>query len=333
VTTYVHNQERMAPQNRMGIAVDDGTSLPDAMLEAHLLGWNVRKSATLTLAGEGDDIGFIDVPGKYSLIADNPYEGPPFMVVGNDVTIDYVEVQNEQVAEFVSDVLDVAKGDLLPQAIGSYKGGSQCFVNLRRPEGVLIGGSDLVQQDLFVNWGHDGGTSITIMAKSLRMFCTNQIGSMLGDKTAPRFKIRHVGDAHNGRVAEAREALQIMAKGQSEFEKIAEQWAAQAVTNRQFDAIVEGLLPTLSPVDVHPAQATRRMTDQHTLREIYAGDPMNGNAWGALNAWTEMGDWFGHHATEEARALAQLTSLDLERRRRSGARTVSTLMNLPLAVG
>ena len=331
MTTYTVGQDRMAPGNRLGVAVEEGTSLPDALASAHMTGWNVRLTPLLTMDGEGDGLEFIDVPGRFAAIGDDPYVDGRRMVLGSGMTEDYTTVQNEQVAQFISDVLDVAGGDLTVQALGSYLGGSRCFVNLRRPEDILIGGSDRIQQDLFLHWGHDGGTSIQVISKSLRFFCTNQIGGMLGSATAPRFRVRHVGGAHEGRVQEAREALQIMARGQSEFERIAEEWAAQAVTNRQFDTIVERLLPDLRPGDVHPAVATRRMQERETLRSIYVHDPMQGNAWGALNAWTEMGDWHGQHATEEARALAQLNSLDLERRRRTGATAVADLMNLTLA--
>jgi len=331
MTAYTQGQTRLAPGNRLGIAFDEGTNLPDAMLESHLYGWNVRLAPSMAVDGTGDDLRVVEIPGKYALLADNPYEAGEVMVTGNDVTADYTIVQNEQVAEFLSDLVDVGQGEILPQAGGSYRNGTHCFLNLRRPEGVLIGGSDLVQQDLFAHWGHDGGTALSVVAKSLRMFCTNQIGGMLGDKTAPKFKVRHVGLAHEGRLEEARRALQIMATGQSEFEKIAEQWAATTVTNAKFDAIVETLLPTLSTMDVQPATATRRMTEQVTLREIYAGDPTHGTAWGALNAWTEMGDWFGGHRDEQARAFAQLHNVDLERRRRHGASVVADLMNLTLA--
>ena len=331
MTAYTQGQTRLAPGNRLGIGFDEGTSLPDAMLESRLLGWNVRLAPTMAVLGEGVDLRVIDIPDKYALVADNPYQTGEVMVTGNNVTDDYTIVQNEQVAEFLSDLLDVGQGEILPQAGGSYKGGTHCFLNLRRPEGVLIGGSDLVQQDLFAHWGHDGGTSISIVSKSLRMFCTNQIGGMLGDRTAPKFKVRHVGGAHEGRIDEARRALKIMAKGQTEFEKTAEQWAATAVTNQKFDDIVQALLPTLSTADVHPAQATRRMTEQDTLRRIYIGDPTHGTAWGALAAWTEMGDWFGGHRDEEARAFAQLHSKDLEARRRHGAEVIADLTDLVLA--
>lgn len=324
---YVTGQHRLAGYHRMGIEMDPGTNLSDAMLEARLLGWNLRLSPLVTFVGgdgDGDDLDIVGVPGRYANVADDPHNPGDHIVVGSGMTDGFVNVSNEEVAAFTAEVVHGSPKELIVDAAGSYMGGSRCFITLRRPDTITIGGDEIVPY-MFAHWGHDGGTTITLQPQYIRPWCTNMIRGMLGDATAPKFKVRHTGSTIEGKVQQAREALQIMAKGESEFEKAVQEWTSKTVTDVTFDKIVEGLLPGLEE-DASAGAVTRRRDQQELYREIYNHDPARRTAWGALNAWTEMGDWYGNFANEENLALAQVTSPQLEARRIRGARTIAELV-------
>lgn len=318
---YVVDQTRLAPYHRLGVKMDPGTNLPDAMLEAHLLGWNVHLSPTFTMVGDSEqDLRLLDIPDRYANVAYDPHHKGSYLIVGNDLTDSYTNVQNEEVAAFGAEVVHAAEKELIVDAAGSYMGGTKCFVNFRQPDFIEVGGG--LTTNILLAWGHDGSTAIVLKRTSTVNFCTNQIGSMLGEATTPAFKVRHTGTTIEGKVQQAREALQIMAKGESELEKAVAEWAAKKVTDHAFDKIVAELLPDVEE-GMSPGAATRRVQRQTTLRELYDGNPMRGTAWGALNAWTEMGDWYGSFADADAAALAQIQSPALEARRIRGARVIA----------
>lgn len=343
---YTMDQERLAPYHRMGIKVDEGTTLTDAMEIAHLNNWNVRLSPMLTFnsptppegeegqaQAEADENGLglqiVDVPGKYVTVADHPHEADTVIAVGSGMTGDYAIVQNEEVAAFGSEVIHASADEVIVEAIGSWMGGSRAFIVFRRPDHIEIAG-DVIQPFFLLGWGHDGNTSITMKQEAIRPFCTNMLDGMLGSRTTPVFRVRHTGSTIEGKVQQAREALQVMVAGTSELEKAITEWASKEVTARTFDKIVEGLFP--SPDDEAPAGAAARWHNRVDLyRNLWFEDPAKDTAWGALNAWTEMGDWYGNFANVDAAAIAQMTSPQLSARRRNGARIIAdTLPGRPL---
>lgn len=323
-------ETRTTPYHAMGIQFPEGATLAEGFDLAHLAGWNLTPQPMFVTVGEGDALRMQEIPNRVAIVRDSPFNAGEFDTIGANLSLDYSLIHNEQALEFATTVVDVASGDVRADAGGAWRGGSSVFLNLDLGE-ALIGGADPFKTYLFVSWTHDGTGALTLALHHQRMYCTNQIRGILGQGTAPVYKVRHVGTTTEGRVAQAREALAIAAEGQSEFERVANQWAQTEITNRQFDSIVNALLA--EPTEgMAPAAVTRREEQRGTFRSLFTG-PTNANlgqtAWAALNAWTEMGDWYTTgYRTDAARAVAQITSETMDSRRRQGVRAIAAIAGI-----
>jgi phage/plasmid-like protein (TIGR03299 family) len=224
----------------------------------------------------------------------------------------YEVVQNEGPGEFASALLDVAHGDLLLQAGGAYRFGTRCFLQFQVPDDITIG-EERVRRFLTVTWAHDGSQAVIFKPQDYRVECTNQMPALLGSEAEPSYKVRHTGRGLEGKIDEARAALQIMFNSGDKLREVVERWASVTVSDEQFDQVVDHVLP------VTDGPANYRRTDEratlHRLWETDANAPIRNTAWGAAQAWVEFSDWhLGQYENEQARALAQLHgSIDTRR--------------------
>jgi hypothetical protein len=74
-----------------------------------------------------------------------------------------------------------------------------------------------------------------------------------------------------------------------------ERLSTQQVTDREFTAIIEHLVPLATDIDVRPQVKARVENKQELLRHLYANDPMvapwKGTALGVLQMWNT----YNHH--------------------------------------
>lgn len=306
--------ERRIAFDTLGSKVDAMTST-EALTEAGLDRWNVRTVPAHGLLGnDADGIPVtVDVPDKRAVVRDNwtTQAVEAIGVVGTRYTI----AQNEDAFDFLDNVVSAVDGAVYEYA-GAYHGGKKVFIGMLLPDTIQVGGHDGVQMRLLCTNTHDGTSPFTLSLHINRIACTNAIE--LTKRSAKRaqqhWTMRHTRSL-TGKVAQARETLQLTFAAVDEFQREAQEMMEHACNRRQFDRLVENVFP------IDRDATERRQRSQHEtrtqVRAIYHESPtqenIRGTAWGALNAFVEWADWSRNARSSKfdpatARALAQVDS-------------------------
>jgi phage/plasmid-like protein (TIGR03299 family) len=256
------------------------------MLElAHLNNWNVRLEAIPTPEG------YTMSATNQLVVRDNPFDKAPevLAVVGDRYNV----VQNEQLFDFADGILD---GSASWESAGSIKGGKVIFGSLAIDREFALdpkGANDVTKTYLLVTTSHDGSTSVSANITPVRVVCQNTLNMALRHSTQS-FKIRHTSTV-DGKIAIAREALNLTFEHMDEFETMARQLFETEVTKAQFDALVANLYPEPED-DASKVAQTRYNQKVDLMQYLYTEGATNANikgtAWGALNALTEYIDYY-----------------------------------------
>jgi phage/plasmid-like protein (TIGR03299 family) len=266
---------------------DEHVSTSDMLREAKLANWDVRLEPVESLAPA--DYRF-SVSDPHLVLRTNPFDG------GTDVLAlvgsRYKVVQNEQLFDFGDALLD---GGASWESGGSIKDGRQVFGSLVLPKEIVLdpsGVADKVVNYLVVATSHDGTMGVQALTTPVRVVCQNTLN--LAFRSAKQsYKIRHTSSV-DGRIAAAREALQLSYTYADEFEKEARAFFETAITDKQFTEIVTNLYP--KPEDGASKAGRTKWTNKVDLvNQFYYDSPtqdgIRGTAWGALNALTERLDY------------------------------------------
>ena len=210
------------------------------------------------------------------------------------VSKDYKPVQNSVGFTFFDNLVD--SGEAKYEVAGSLMGGKRVFMTAKVGEGITIGGSDAYDTYLLLINDHSGTKALSCVSTVVRVVCQNTATLAL-KKAKTSWTLNHRQDL-DGRVVEAREALNLSFKYQKEFEAEMEALLAVDMTKDKFKSIVEGILPD-----------QKFATDKkvNALIDIYAnsetiGDEYRNTGYGAYNAITE---FVSHSAkrSQEARMI------------------------------
>jgi phage/plasmid-like protein (TIGR03299 family) len=310
----------------LGTTVPHDMGVEEALTLSHLADWDLQKLPVYAVLPDG---GWVGVPDKVAVTRRNPFQPDQRDVLG--VTgPDYSLVSNEVGAAYMQAILDT--DEVVVDALGSIHDGKQVFVTMRRPEDVLIPGTDdRIRNFLIGTWRHDGGGSVQVFPSDVRVVCSNTLGMAQGERGLHTYSVRHVGTAVQGKVQAAREALKVTWKATEDLVALAAEWAATDLTRQQFDAIVQGVFPL---ADAAPkATVTRTRAKRDLYRDLYENAPtqenIRGSAWAAAMAWTEYTDWASTPDTDaerEALSLQQATSPALEKYRARGMATIRRVL-------
>ncbi|KAA9133772.1 DUF932 domain-containing protein [Microbacterium caowuchunii] len=284
-TTATATATRRPAWDVLGTRLAGVTGSIDAMKEADLAGWNVRK---VPLYFEDDspawDGARVDVADRWATVRTDPrndrteYIG----VVGGQ----YTPIQNEEHAELLDAVVDAGGAEWV--AAGASHGGRRTFMTMRLPEEVNIGGQDALNVFLVAFNSHDGSSSFKFAVTPVRVACTNmQNAAMRNAKSS--FSIRHSSGASR-ELAEARRALGLTYKYVEEFEVAAEELYAQDFTNREFDAYAARLFNIADEGKASKKAIEKRDGLLALYRESDTLDGIRGTRWGAYQAVTEYVD-------------------------------------------
>lgn len=312
--------------HRLGTLVDEDIDINTGLRLALLNDLDYHTEPVLVPCGSPPVM--VEAPGSVAVVRRNPFDRETWNVLGVGMSEDYVVHTLEETLAFGSDIIDA--GYHL-SAIGSIDNGKRAFATFRL-DGITIGGVDAV--DLYLNLftSYDRSLATTARCSQIRTVCKNTMDAVLGEKTAPTFRVKHVGEPLKFRVQDAREALEVAWSGADEFAKEAELWLDRTVTEIEFEKVVAGLYP----IAENATESTKtRMGDQrHQLSSLYLhGDTtetIRGTAWGVLNAYTEIVDWrYGRFDTLEARVAAQtLPGTSIDKRRQTGAATIRKVLQM-----
>lgn len=274
---------REVPWHGLGKITDDVLTAEDA-LKAAGLDWEVKLVSTYAQIGKSK----IKIPDRFATVrtSDDTLLGS----VGGRYTV----CQNRDAFAFADALVD--SGDAKYETAGSLAGGKVVFLTMKVPNGILIGGEDKCEFYIMLRNSHNGSTRIGVFVTPIRVVCQNTLSLGIA-QAQQRWEMRH-DRSLEGKLAEARNTLQLTFDYIHEFEVMGNELISTKVTDAELTAILEAAIPA-------------RPKTPEVISEIvgmYHDSPTNsyqGTGWGAFNAVTE---YFDH--VRETRSLeARFTSI------------------------
>ena len=308
--------------HQLGQQVGHNMDVEEAMAQAHLGGWNVRK-VPLTIPAEVSEdgvFGELEVPDQFGVVRTNPVSGERdyLGVVGNV----YDPIQNEATAGFIQTVVDEFSANL--ETAGSLGNGRDVFITMKLPHTMEIQGVDgfVDKTDFYLAAlnNHTGKSSFRLILTPIRIVCRNtQQMAISAAKTS--WKVRHTATA-TARVQEAREKLGLVWKSVGTMDEELKRLSEIPVSFDEAKGFAEKLVD-LSKVDPDSTAATRRRNASGQILNLFSNSPtikpIAGTRYALYNAVTEYVDWFqgvrgaeGKGASQQqARALRSIRELEL----------------------
>jgi phage/plasmid-like protein (TIGR03299 family) len=269
-----------APMLKAAKILDGPTTWQDAIEQAGLDFEVVKRPLTFNRDGNSK----VRIPGFYATVRTDNWQ--PLGIVKDRYTI----VQNDVAGAMIDTLLD--DGSLKIVAAGTFRKGATGFVVGRIPADVTIGNVDPLHAFMVISWSHDGTRPVSAATVMIRRACANQLPIIIGSrsKLAPaRYVFRHVGSL-DGRIDEARRALNIGFQSATYFGAKAEAMLKTKVSQIDAIAMTKLLIPTKDEDDVPGKTRVRR----EAINELFARSDnlanVSGTAWAYFNAVAEYAD-------------------------------------------
>ena len=275
-----------------------------------LFGWEAESRPVFMDCGVED--GLQEIKGKRAIV--HPDTNQTFAIVSDRYEIHQYQ---EWLVEQVSALLDVSSGELGIGSAGLLRGGGQAWVQVRPPATVEIGGEEHLPWVLATT-SLDASLATQYKGQRQRVVCDNTLAVGLREGQA-EFRVQHVKGTQM-RLAEAREALEMLFTAQGEFEHEMEMLMNNTVTVDQFTDVVFDMMPSPEPVMKAGKQTNTRAinrvaSDRQTISMLWNDDPRvapwRGTEWGVLQAFNT---WFTWERSgldkEQAKARALRNGVD-----------------------
>lgn len=300
---------RVIPWHGLGTVTENALTAREAIVAAGL-DWAVRKEPLFHQTGTDVPVLFVkNAKGKYVEVPAGTYmsgaEVPDqFLtkrlsdnkILGCGLGPDYLEFQNVEAFDLFDTIVD--DGSAKYETAGALQDGKQIFILARLSREIVIAGDRLVPYLLLLT-SHDGSTALRMLTTPVRVVCANTVRLALG-KHETSWSARHTQNM-KGRVAEAREALQMSWRYYDKFEEEVDRLMNMAVT----DAEVEALLAKVFPKGDSDVLAEKALA----VRGLYETSPtigeFKGTGWGLLNAINEWELWASPSRREDKRIERQ----------------------------
>jgi len=194
----------------------------------------------------------------------------------------------------IKDVANLVDDDLNIGTAGLLRRGGKSYVTLELPETIKTPSGFDIRPHLLACTSHDGTLSTTYQLVTTIVVCDNTLAGALGEKT-PQVKVRH--SKHSiGRLQTVREALSLVHEYTDDLTIELERLALQQVTDNEFQAIIDHLVPVDLSVDARPQVQARAQNKQELIRNIYKTDTRvsawTGTSLGVLQAFNTYNHWF-----------------------------------------
>lgn len=277
--------------HNLGTVFDGELSTAEMLDLAHLSNWNVRLESVKDVMGlVSDSYDFVTEP--FMVVRTNPFTGR------NDVLATvgerYKVVQNDELFGFGDGIL---AGGGTWETAGSIRDGRVVFGSLSISRDIVIGDDDVTKLYLLVNTSHDGSVAVQASITPVRVVCQNTLNFALRNGVKQQFKMRHT-QTIEGRMAQAREALNITFAYADEFEREMTMLAATSCTKDKFDTLIQDLYP--KPEKDVKGSMVKWEGKRDLLMGIFTDtapgpkttQSLAGTMAGALNALTERIDWY-----------------------------------------
>lgn len=272
---------RVPAWHQLGNVLEHSMTAEEALSEANLSGWNIRKAPIFALDENTGEM--VQIEDRFGVIRDG---GAPLGVVGNTYKI----MQNEQLTGLLDALVDESGAHY--ETAGALDKGRKVFVSMKMPQSIKVGGVDQIENYLTAMTSHDGSTSTVVMVTPVRVVCQNTMALALANSKT-QFRVRHTSSAERVILNEARKALDMTFGYMSEFQDMAEKLINTTMTQSTFEQIIDKEFGVAE--DAPSGTQTRWNNKLDTMVELFAESnthkDVRNTAWAGLNALTE---WFDH---------------------------------------
>lgn len=279
--------------HKLGTVTTDALTAEDALKTAYL-DWTVFKSENPVSTmvpmfgdsameeGSMEEVTFED---KFMTYRYHPktHKADALGVVGNR----YTPVQNSEAFSLLNYIAD--ESGAVFETAGSLNNGRKVFMTMKLPNQMTIGGVDAIDMYLMAWNTHDGTSSFNLLTTPIRVVCQNTL-SMAISGAKSSFALRHTTNVQ-GKVAEAREALQLAWQYTDAFAIEAEELLAQKLSTNDYAKIVEKLIPIDETVERKRSLAEDARGALMSLWNAPTQQNVAGTKWAAWNAIVEYADW------------------------------------------
>lgn len=325
--------------HQLGYVAPDLMTAAEIMDKAALGGWNVRKSlgiaavipsgrclecrratgakhtqkctvpaekdrdSTDPVVTELDTSTLADAPGWYSTIRTVPVSGEVQVlgVVGED----YTPVQNEELAEFLTGIVE--QSGAVFETAGSLRNGEDVFMTLKLPKGIRVGGVDDVDLYLAGLNSHTGRRKLQVITTPVRVVCANTERAALGN-TKSSYTFRHTPGI-SGRIEEAKAVLRLTFDWAKVFEVVAETMINTKMSTDTFGELIKTVWPEKW---AEPTDTWRKPQHEHwdSLQGLFKSadtqENIRGTVWAGYQSVVEYLDWqIPVAGTEDAAEVAK----------------------------
>jgi len=169
----------------------------------------------------------------------------------------------------ISNIID--DSNLQIGSAGLLRNGGVAWVSIEMPETVQTKAGFEIRPHLLGTTSHNGTIATTFKRVVTAVVCDNTLAGALGEQGS-EFKIRH-SKFSNGRIQDIRDALGIIHAMADEASAQIERLSSLTVTQAEWDAIVERLVPINVGEDARPQSVSRAQNKQELIRHLYKSDP------------------------------------------------------------
>lgn len=249
--------------------VIDGCPTSDDALRLAGLDWDVSLQPAFMYSKSG-----MIIPGPGCFIARSDNDIPLGYASSR-----YVPFQNKQLFDFGDEIIRNTQGvEAKYETAGSLFNGKKVFLLVRLPDANLVG--DTVNNYLFICNSHEGKESLVAGITNVRVVCNNTL-QLAMHNSSRMWRLRHYTTIE-GRQKEAAEALGLAVQYNGKLSDIADQMAAERVTEAEETRFFKQLFENNASSD------ERKEVLAASVRAIYENkdDLQNfrGTKWGLYNA-------------------------------------------------
>jgi phage/plasmid-like protein (TIGR03299 family) len=272
---------RDVPWHTMGTSVD-GVMNAQQAIEAGGLDWNVYLDNAYRLVDGTPE----QVSGRYWVTRDADNK-----ILGH-VAERYKPFQNREAFQFIDNLIDSGEANF--DSVGSYRGGRVVFLTARLPQEILVGGEDPHDLYLLMRTSHDASHAVGVYLTPVRRYCTNVL-TLAVHGARYRWTVRHTSTM-NGKLAEARDTLQLSVKYAEEFASLGDKLMHIKVNDDKARKVFEQVIPQRPKTE-------ETLDDMMKVLETSTTNGYRGTAWGAINALTEYYEHYREHTQREAQFI------------------------------
>jgi len=291
------------PFTSLGEKVEGLMSASQCMEKAGL-NWNVNLAPCYMKLPNGE---FVEV--KENQVPYRDDTNTPFKAVGNR----YYPFQNKQCFDFLDNVIDDfgAKYD----TAGAFDNGAIVFLMLELSNNIVIGDDKVVPYLTMVN-SHNGSTSLKAFTTPIRITCSNTLKLAIKNAVSS-FSFRHTKNA-NGKIAQARQSLEIGYKYYDEFGKELNKLTEISANVDDLKKILEVVFPVISERKdiegniLNEGAITKvKLAHNKIINNFENGDSnsVKNNLWGIVNAINSWELWDSEIRNTNSRSERQAKSI------------------------